>query len=223
MPGSSVYGIFQAGTLEQVAISFSRGSSWPRNQNYISCVSWIGRWILYYCATCCYSVTKLWLTLCQPMNGSMPGFPALHYLLEFVQIHVHCVGDAIQASHLLSPPSPLAFNLLTAWESFPMSQFFVSGSQSIGASPSAAVFPVNIQGWFSLGLTGLISFRIDWFDLLAVQWNLKSLLQHRKSKHQFFSTEPSLWSNSHICTWLLEKHHSFDYMDLCQQGDVSVF
>ena len=63
-----------------------------------------------------------------------------------------------------------------------MSQFFVSGSQSIGASASAAVFPVNIQGWFSLGLTGLISFRIDWFDLLAVQWNLKSLLQHHHSK-----------------------------------------
>ena len=81
----------------------------------------------------------------------------------------------------------------------------------------------SFQGWFSLGLTGLISFRIDWFDLLAVQWNLKSLLQHHNSKHQFFSTEPSLWSNSHICTWLLEKTHSFDYMDFCQQSDVSAF
>ena len=128
---------------------------------------------------------------------------------------------------LIISPSGISFSFclpsVPASGSFPINWLFVSGSQSIGASPSAAVFPVNIQGWFSLGLTGLISFRIDWFDLLAVQWNLKSLLQHRKSKHQFFSTEPSLWSNSHICTWLLEKHHSFDYMDLCQQGDVSVF
>ena len=63
MPGSSVHGIFQAGTLEQVAISFSRGSSWRRDPNYMSCASWIGRWILYYCATCCCSVTESWLTL----------------------------------------------------------------------------------------------------------------------------------------------------------------
>ena len=51
----------------------------------------------------------------------------------------------------------------------------------------------------------LMSFRIDWFDLLTVQGTLKSLLQHHSSKHQFFGTQSSLWSNSHICTWLLEK------------------
>ena len=157
MPGSSVYGIFQAGTLEQVAISFSRGSSWPRNQNYISCVSWIGRWILYYCATCCYSVTKLWLTLCQPMNGSMPGFPALHYLLEFVQIHVHWVGDTIQSSHPLSSPSPPAFSLSHHQGLF----------QWVGSVHQAKVLVLH---WFPLGWTSLISLQS------------KSVLQHHSSK-----------------------------------------
>ena len=53
--------------------------------------------------------------------------------------------------------------------------------------------------------SGLISFRMDWFNLLTVQWTLKSLLQHHSSNHQFFCTQLSLWSNSHIHTWLLEK------------------
>ena len=69
-----------------------------------------------------------------------------------------------------------------------MSQFFTSGGQSIGAS--ASVLPINIQGWFPLGLTGLIS-------LQSVQGTLKSLLQHHNSKHQFFGAQLSLWSTSH--------------------------
>ena len=82
--------------------------------------------------------------------------------------------------------------------SFPMSQLFASGGQSIGASALASVLPMNIQSY-------LISFRIDWFDLLATQGTLKSLLQHTAQKHQFFGTHPSLWSNSQIHTRLLEK------------------
>ena len=62
------------------------------------------------------------------------------------------------------------------------------------------------------------SSEIDWFDLLAIQGTLRSLLQN----HQFFGAHPSLWSNSHIHTWLLE-NHSIEYMDLCQQSDVSIF
>ena len=81
--------------------------------------------------------------------------------------------------------------------SFPMSWFFASGGQSIGASASASVLPMNIQGWFPLGLTGLIS-------LLS-----KGLLRVFSSttfwRHQFFNTQPFLWSNSHIHTWLLER------------------
>ena len=70
--------------------------------------------------------------------------------------------------------------------------------------------------------SGLISFRIDWFDLLAVQRTLKSLSNTIVRKHQFFSTQPSLWSKSLICTWLPE-NHSFDYAYLCWQIDVSAF
>ena len=78
--------------------------------------------------------------------------------------------------------------------SFPMSQLFASGDQSIRGSASA--LPMNIQGWFPLGLTSLIPF--------AIQGTLKSLLQHTVQTHQFFEVQTSLWSNSHICPWLLK-------------------
>ena len=79
--------------------------------------------------------------------------------------------------------------------SFPMSQLLTSGDQRIGAS--IFVLPMNIQGWFPLGLTGLISllFR-ELSRVFSSTW---------VQKHQFFGAQPSLWSNSHICTWLLEK------------------
>ena len=88
-------------------------------------------------------------------------------------------------------------------QSFPASEFFLvswlfsSGGQSIGASVSASVLPMNIQGWFPLGLTGLISL------LSRGLSRLFSITTVRK--HQLFSAQPSLWSNSHIHTWLLEK------------------
>ena len=119
------------------------------------------------------SVTQSCPTLCYPMDCSMPGFPVHHQLLKLAQTHVHQVSDAIQPSH---PLSPLLFRLqsLPASGSFPMSQFFITDSQSIGASASASVLPRNTQGWFLLGLTGLIS-----FDL---QGTLRSFLQHYSSK-----------------------------------------
>ena len=83
-----------------------------------------------------------------------------------------------------------------ASESFLMSQFCASGGKTYGVSDSAIVPPMNIQDWFPLGLPGLIS---------AVQGTLRSLLQHHCSNHQFFGAQLSLSSNSHICTWLLEK------------------
>ena len=76
----------------------------------------------------------------------MPGFPALHYHLEFAQTHVHRVSNAIQPSHPLSPPSPPPFNLPQHQGFFPMSQRFASGGQSIGASASESALPMNIQG-----------------------------------------------------------------------------
>ena len=132
---------------------------------------------------CCYSVTKLYLTVCYPMNCSTPGFSILHYLLEFVQIGVHWVGDAIQPSHPLSPTSSPAFNL-PQHESFPVNWLFTSGGQSIGASTSASVLPMNIQGWFSLGLTGLIS--------LQPKRLSRVFSRTTNLKHQFSSTQPSL-------------------------------
>ena len=114
---SSVHGISQARILEGVAIFFSRGSPWPRDR---TCVSNIGRWILYHSATrqACItgssvqfsSVAQSCLTLCDPKNHSTPGLPVYHQLSEFTQTHIHRVSDAIQSSHSLSSPSPPAPN-----------------------------------------------------------------------------------------------------------------
>ena len=101
-----------------------------------------------------------------------------------------------------------------ASEPFPMSQFFASCGQSIRASASESVLSMNIQDWFPLGLTGLIS-------LLSKRLS-RVLSNTTVQKHQIFGTQPFLWSNYHISTWLLE-NHSFDYTNLCQQSDVSAF
>ena len=90
------------------------------------------------------SVTQLCPTLCNPMNRSPPGLPVHHQLLEFTQTHVHRVGDAIQPSHPLSSPSPPAPNP-SQHQSFPVSQLFASGGQSIGVSALASVLPKNTQ------------------------------------------------------------------------------
>ena len=142
------------------------------------------------------SVAQSSLTLCDPMDCSLPGFSVHHQLLELAHTHVHRVGDAIQPAHPLRSPSPPAFNL-SASESSPMSQFFESGGQSIGASVSASVLPMNIQGWFPLGLTGLISLQSKRFSRVFSSTTIQ--------KHHFFSTQPSLLSNFHIHIWLLEK------------------
>ena len=113
------------------------------------------------------SVSQSCLTLCDPMDCSMPGLPVHHQLPEFTQTHVHpTVSSSVLPfwSHLQSFP---------ASGSFPKSQFLASGGQSIGVSASASVLPMNSE---------LISFRMNWLDLLAVQEILKSLLQHHSSK-----------------------------------------
>ena len=103
------------------------------------------------------SVSQSRPTLCDLMDCSTPGFPVLHHLPELAQTHVHWVDDAIQPSHPLSSLSPPALNLFPASGSFPMNWLFPSGGQSFGASASASVLPMDIQDWFLLGLTGLIS------------------------------------------------------------------
>ena len=119
------------------------------------------------------SVTQSCSTLCDPMDCSMPGLPVHHQLPEFAQTHVHRVGNAIQPPHpLLSPPPP-ALNLcqhrVFSKKSFLCIRWPKHWSFSFSISPSNEY-------------SGLISFRIDCFDLLAVQETLKSLLQHHSSK-----------------------------------------
>ena len=99
------------------------------------------------------SVAQPCPTLCNPMNHRVPGFRVHHQLLEFTETHVHWVGDAIQPSQPLSPFSP-HLQSIPASGSFPMSQLFASGGQSIGVSASTSVLPMNIQDWFPLGWTG---------------------------------------------------------------------
>ena len=99
------------------------------------------------------SVAQSCLTVFDPMDCSTPGFPVHHQLPELTRTHVHWVSDVILPSYPLSSPSPLAFNL-SQHKSFPVSQFFSSGGQSIGVSASASVLPKNIQDWFPLGLNG---------------------------------------------------------------------
>ena len=117
------------------------------------------RWIQFS------SVAQSCPTLSDPMDYSTPGLPVHHQLPELTQTHVHQVSDAIQPSNPLSSPFPPTFPPFPASRSFPMSQFFASGGQRIGGAASA-----------------LISFRMDWLVLLAVQGTLKSLLQHHSSK-----------------------------------------
>ena len=122
------------------------------------------------CSGCC-SVAQSCPTLCDPMGCSTPGFPVLHHLPEFAQTHVHWVSNAIQPSHPLLSPSPPVFNLSQQQSLF----------QWVGSSirwPKYWSFSISLSNQYS----GLISFRIDWFDLLAVQETLKSLLQHHNLK-----------------------------------------
>ena len=118
------------------------------------------------------SVAQLCLTLCHPMDCSTLGLPVHHQLPEFTQTHVHRVGDAIQPSHplsLLLPPSI-----------FPSIRVFSNESILHIRWPKYWNFSFSISP--SSEFSGLISFRIDWLDLLAVQGTLKSLLQHHSSK-----------------------------------------
>ena len=116
--------------------------------------------------------------LCHPLDCSTPSFPVLHYLLEFAQTHVHWVSDAIQPSHALLSPSPFGLLSFPASGSFPLILFFTSGGQNIGASVSASVLPMNIQDWFPLALTCLISLLSKKFSSLThvLLGNIHSLL-----------------------------------------------
>ena len=159
---------------------------------------------------CWYSITQACQTLCHTMDCSTPGFPVLHSLLEFAQTHVHWVDDTIQPSHPLSPLSPPALNL----SQHPVSQFSASGGA--WASASASVIPMNIQCWFPLGLTALISLLSKGLSRVFSSTTVQ--------KHQFlFFVALRLLYGSTLHIHNYWKNHSFYYIDLCRWSDVSAF
>ena len=117
------------------------------------------------------SVTNSRLIVCNPMDCSTPGFPVLHYLTEFTQNDIHWVDDAIQ--HLI-----LCRFLLQPHSIFPCIRVFSNESALPINWPKYWSFSIHLSNEYS----GLISFRIGWFDLLAVQGTLKSLIQNHMSK-----------------------------------------
>ena len=151
----------------------------------------------YNFVLCCCSVPQWCAALCDPMNCRTPGFSVLHHLPELAQTHVHRVSDTIQPSHPLSFPSPSAFSLSQHQGLFR----WVSSSHQV-AKVLELQFSINTSNEHS----GLISFRTDWFELLAVQGIFESLFSNTTMwRHQFFSPQPSLWYNCHIHTWPPEK------------------
>ena len=119
------------------------------------------------------SVSQSYPTLCHPMNHSRPGLPINHQLPEFTQTHVHGDGEAIQPSHPLSSPSPPVFV-------FPRIRVF--SNESVLRIRWSKYWSFSFNTSPSNEHPGLMSFRIDWLDLLAIQGTLKSLLQHHSSK-----------------------------------------
>ena len=141
----------------------------------------------------CCSVAQSCLTLCDPIDRSMPGFPVLHQSL----LKLMSIESMMPSNHLiLCPPLllPSIFSSIRVFSNDSVLQIRWPKYWGFSFSPSSEY-------------SGLISFRIDWFDFLAVQEILKSLFLSNTTvgKHQFFGAQPSLWSNSHIHTRLLEK------------------
>ena len=142
------------------------------------------------CCCACSSVAKSCWTLCNPRLPCPSLSPGVYS--DSCPLSQWC-HPTISSSVSPFSSCPQSF---PASGSFPVSQFFASTGQNTGASASASVSPVNIQGWFPLGLMGLVSLQSK--GLSSVFSNITI------QKRQFFSTQPSLWSNSHIHTWLLE-------------------
>ena len=158
---------------------------------------------------CSCSVSQSCLTICDPMDCSTPGFPVLHHLPELTQTHIHWVSDAIQPSHPVACPQSFSFS-----RSFPVSQLFKSGSQNIGASALAPALPMNIWGWLPLGLTGLISLQSNGLSRVLSRPQFESIISLALSL---------LYGPTLMSMYDYWKKHSFDYMDLCQQSDMSAF
>ena len=154
-------------------------------------------------------VAKSCPALWDPMNCSIPGFPVLHYLLNLLKLM--SVESIMPSNHLICHPFLLLPSIFPSIRAFSKESAVCIRWPKYWASTS--VLPMNIQGWFPLGLTGLI--------LLSMGLS-RVFSNFIVPKHQFFGTQPSLQSNSQSVHnyW---KNHRFDYTDLCQQSDVSAF
>ena len=141
------------------------------------------------------SVTQSCLTLCDPMNCSTQA--SLSITNSWSLLRLMCIESMTPTISSSVIPFSSHLQSFPASQSFPMSQFFISGGQTIGVSASASVLPMIIQDWSPLGLTGWI--------FLQSKGLSRVLSNTTVQKHQFFSSQLSLYSNSHIHTWLLEK------------------
>ena len=158
------------------------------------------------------SIAQLCPTLCDPMGCSTLGFPVHHQLLEPTQTHVHWVSNAIQLFHPLSSPSPHAFNLSQHQGLF----------QWIGSLHQVAkCWSFSFCNSPSNEYSGLISFRIDWFGLLAVQGTLKSLLQHRYSYLTRDLTCPAHIKREEITRTHTWRVHAQSCLTLCDAMNFS--
>ena len=145
---------------------------------------------------CCSSVAKLCPTLCDPMNWSIPLlWPPLSHRVysNSYPLSQWCYLTNSSSASLFS----FCLQSFPESGSFPMNWLFTSDGQRIGPSASATVLPMNIQSWFPLGLTDLISLQSKGLSRVISNTTVR--------KHQFFSAQPSLWSSFHIHKWLLEK------------------
>ena len=145
---------------------------------------------------CCCSVPQSRLIFVTPRTAAHHA--SLSFIISWRLLRLMSI-ESVMLFSILSSVVPFSSCLLyfSASKCFPVSLFFPSGGQSIGDSGSASVLPVNIQGWFPLGLTGLISLQSKWLSRVFSNTTVW--------KYQFFSVHPYLWSNSNTHIWLLEK------------------
>ena len=140
---------------------------------------------------------------------------SLSFTISWTLLKLKSIESVMPSNHLILC-HPLIFlpSIFPSVRVFPVSSLFASGGQSIGTSTSASVFPMISKDWFPLGWTGWISLQSKGLSRIFSSTTIW--------KHQFFCTQPSIWSNSHTHTWL-PKNHSFYCMKLCQQSGVSGF
>ena len=163
--------------------------------------------IVLLCSSTFVVVQLLCPTVCNCMDCSTPGFPVLHYLLEFESVML--------SNHLiLCHPFSSCSQSFPASGSFPVRWLLASGGQSTGASASAPVLPVNFQGWFPLGMIGLLS-------LLSKELFESSPAPQYESIN--FSVLSLLYGPTHTSVHDYWKKHHFNYMNLCQPSDVCAF